>query len=198
MASLYFNYSTMNAGKSSSLLQAAHNYEERGMRVLLLKPAIDTRDTNKISSRVGLSRLCTLVGVNEDMLKIVLDNEVASLGCILIDEAQFLSAEQVKQLARIVDGFKIPVMCYGLRTDFMGNLFEGSKALFELADKIQEHKTICHCGSKATMVLRINENGEVLRRGQVVQAGGNESYMSVCRKHYMEGVYNGYNDHDTR
>lgn len=190
MASLYFNYSTMNAGKSSNLLQVAFNYEERGMDILVLKPLIDTRDGNKVSSRIGIERECAMIHTTTDLYKLVLDNTCnIKLSCVLIDESQFLTRKQVNELALIVDKLSIPVMCYGLRTDFMGNLFEGSRALFELADKLQEHKTICHCGSKATMVLRINEDGTPLRRGQIIQIGGNESYVSVCRKHWMLGAY---------
>lgn len=178
MASLHFHYASMNSGKSTHLLQVAHNYKERGMNVLLLKPAIDTRDGNKISSRIGIEQECILFNKTDDMRDFIKE-----VDCVLVDEAQFLTDKQVGQLAYIVDFMHIPVMCYGLSTDFRGYLFEGSKALFELANKKVEHSTICHCGKKAHMVLRVVD-GMVVKYGDQIQIGGNESYISVCRKHF--------------
>lgn len=185
MASLYFKYSTMNAGKSSLLLQSAHNYKERGMKVMLFNFAGDTRyATGTITSRIGLSSPCNTFHSDTNFLAYpgILSGE---LSCILIDEAQFLTEPQVLQLATIVDEYNIPVMCYGITTDFKSQWFEGSSALMRYADKRDELKTICHCGRKAHLVLRVGFNGKVAEDGAQLQIGGNESYVSVCRKHFF-------------
>ena len=188
MAKLHFNYSTMNAGKSTVLLQAAHNYAERGMRTLLLTAALDDRaGTGRIASRIGLSKPAETFGARDDLhARIEAALAEGPLACVLIDEAQFLSKAQVWQLARAVDGFGVPVMAFGLRTDFMGELFEGSAALLAIADELREVRTICHCGAKATMVVRLDGEGRVARGGAQVEIGGNERYVSLCRRHWRE------------
>lgn len=194
MASLYFHYSTMNAGKSTHALTTAFNYKERNMRTLLVKPAIDNREQGVIASRIGISETCCLVEPHE-MVSHLLTPQTKHLDfkidCVIVDEAQFLTAEQVYDLTTITDLYNIPVMCYGLRTDFQGKLFEGSKALFELADKLVEIKTICWCGKKATMVVRTDSDGNVIRDGEQVVIGGNECYISLCRKHFKSGQTRG-------
>lgn len=190
MAKLHFYYSTMNAGKSTSLLQSSYNYNERGMNTLLLAPAIDNRyGEKKITSRIGLKANAISFSNQEDLYQLIkkeLDKN-NNIKCILVDEAQFLVKNQVQQLAYVTDDFNVPVLAYGLRTDFMGEPFEGSKYLLALADQLVELKTICHCGRKANMVLRINEEGNVLREGAQIVIGGNDSYIAVCRKHFREG-----------
>jgi len=188
MASLIYVYAAMNSGKSSQALQVAFNYKERGMDVILLKPSIDTRDGEAISSRIGLSAPCVLTGKDDNMYGVVHDHAKEGTACVIVDEAQFLTDVQVKQLASVVDLMGLPVMCYGLRTDFQGNLFEGSKALFEHADEIRELRTICWCGKKATHVLRLDANGNAVRSGVQVQIGGNDSYVSLCRRHWRQGM----------
>lgn len=184
MAKLYFYYSAMNAGKSTVLLQSSHNYRERGMQTLLFTPAIDTRyQKGVIYSRIGLSEPALIFQSNDNLYQQVLD-QAAQYACILIDEAQFLTREQVFQLTEISDKLNIPVLSYGLRTDFKGELFEGSQYLLAWADELIEIKTICHCGRKAIMILRLNENGEVVSDGEQVFIGGNNTYVSTCRKHY--------------
>ena len=188
MAKLYFHYSTMNAGKSTLLLQAAHNYEERGMAVHLLTARLDTRaGPGRIGSRIGLSRQAATFGPTDD-----LQARVAALtprpACVFVDEAQFLTEAQVWQLARVADDLGVPVMAYGLRVDFLGELFPGSKALLALADDLREVRTICHCGRKATMVVRLDGEGRVVTGGEQVQVGGNESYLSLCRRHWREAM----------
>ncbi len=193
MAKLHFYYSAMNAGKSTSLLQSSYNYNERGMGTLLLSPAIDKRyGEKKISSRIGLQANSTTFDNNDDLYQLI---EMAlardgNIKCILVDEAQFLAKEQVKQLAKITDDLSTPVLAYGLRTDFMGEPFEGSKYLLALADQLIELKTICHCGRKATMNLRTDGNGNVLREGEQIVIGGNECYIAVCRRHFRAGKVN--------
>lgn len=189
MAKLHFYYSAMNAGKTTTLLQSNYNYQERGMNTLLFIPSIDTRHAlGIISSRIGLQNEAHAFEKNFDFFNFVKDHtQKQKISCILIDEAQFLSKEQVFQLARIVDELKIPTLTYGLRSDFMGEPFEGSKYLLALAEDIIEIKTICHCGRKATMNARIDENGCVLREGEQVEIGGNDRYIALCRKHYMSG-----------
>lgn len=189
MAKLHFYYSAMNAGKTTTLLQSNYNYQERGMNTLLFIPSIDTRHAlGIISSRIGLQNEAHAFEKNFDFFNFVKDYmQKQKISCILIDEAQFLSKEQVFQLARIVDELKIPTLTYGLRSDFMGEPFEGSKYLLALAEDIIEIKTICHCGRKATMNARIDENGCVLREGEQVEIGGNDRYIALCRKHYMSG-----------
>jgi thymidine kinase len=190
MAKLYFQYSTMNAGKSTVLLQAAHNYRERGMEVFLMTAALDTRaGEGRIASRIGIESDATGFGPQDDLFAMI----EARLGqgpcaCVFLDEAQFLSQGQVWQLARAVDDLGVPVMCYGLRVDFQGKLFPGSAMLLALADEMREVRTICHCGKKATMVVRLDEAGNVLHDGAQVQIGGNESYVSLCRRHWREAM----------
>jgi thymidine kinase len=190
MASLHFYYSTMNAGKSTNLLQANYNYHERGMKTFVLKPAIDTREGKAvIKSRIGLEAECILFEPHQNLFVLITDM-IAAHGmpaCVFIDEAQFMSTEQVIELTDIVDEHQLPVMCYGLRTDFQGKLFPGSAMLFARADKLVEVRTICWCGKNAFMVLRLNENGEVVREGDQVKVGGNDSYISVCRRHFRSG-----------
>ena len=189
MAKLFFYYSSMNAGKSTTLLQSAHNYRERGLRPLLFTPQLDTRaGKGQIASRIGLTAEAHAFSPAEDLFKLTDAQE--TIDCVLVDEAQFLSRAQVYQLGEIADRLNTPVLAYGLRTDFQGNLFEGSRHLLAWADKLVEIKTICHCGSKATMVLRTDEQGTVLREGAQVEIGGNERYVSVCRKHFKEGMAN--------
>ncbi|WP_417249382.1 thymidine kinase [Celeribacter sp.] len=190
MAKLYFQYSTMNAGKSTLLLQASHNYHERGMDTYLMTAQFDNRaGEGRIGSRIGIGADADTFGEGEDLFaKIKARLSVGPVACIFIDEAQFLSHEQVWQLARAVDDLNVPIMAYGLRVDFQGHLFPGSAALLALADEMREVRTICHCGKKATMVVRTNEAGDVLTEGAQVEIGGNERYVSLCRKHWREAV----------
>lgn len=190
MASLYFTYSAMNAGKSTSLLQVAYNYEERGQHVLLLTPAIDNRaGQGVIGSRLGLQRQA-LAFTRQTDLKALLQarHSQRHIDCVLLDEAQFLTEQQVWQLSDVVDVLGIPVMCYGIRTDAFGQAFEGSAILLAIADKLVEMKTICHCGRKATMSLRVDEQGNAVKIGAQVAIGGNERYLSCCRKHWREAL----------
>ncbi len=190
MAKLYFHYSTMNAGKSTLLLQAAHNYRERGMTPYLMTAQFDDRaGQGKIGSRIGLQSDADLFSQSSDLFAMLANRLTPGpVDCAFIDEAQFLSADQVWQLARAVDDLGVPVMCYGLRVDFRGQLFPGSAALLALADEMREVRTICHCGKKATMVIRQDENGQPLVDGDQVQIGGNETYVSLCRRHWREAV----------
>lgn len=190
MAKLYFNYSTMNAGKSTVLLQASHNYRERGMETYLLTAQFDNRaGEGRIASRIGIGEPADTFGGGEDLFaKLAARLEAGPCACVFIDEAQFLSKDQVWQLARAVDDLGVPVMCYGLRVDFQGELFPGSAALLALADEMREVRTICHCGKKATMVIRQGPDGKALRDGAQVQIGGNETYVSLCRRHWREAV----------
>ncbi|OUU41235.1 MAG: thymidine kinase [Verrucomicrobia bacterium TMED56] len=190
MAKLHFYYSSMNAGKSTALLQANHNYGERGMRTLLFTAGIDDRaGFGVISSRIGIE-IQAIAFDKSDKLCTRLNEEFKNghIDCILVDEAQFLSRQQVKELASIVDQKNIPVLAYGLRTDFMGESFEGSQYLLAWADEIREIKAICHCGKKATMNARIGESGEIERAGEQIEIGGNERYVSLCRKCFSEGI----------
>ncbi|GAB3338636.1 thymidine kinase [Marilutibacter aestuarii] len=187
MAKLYFYYSAMNAGKTTTLLQSAHNYRERGMRVAILTPRLDDRaGTGRVASRIGLSSDAIAFGQDEDLQARVQADIDANgpLHCVLVDEAQFLGRSQAWQLTEVVDALGIPVLCYGLRTDFRGELFEGSQYLLAWADEISEIKTICHSGSKATMVVRVDEQGRAVREGPQVEIGGNERYVSVSRAEY--------------
>ena len=190
MAKLYFHYSTMNAGKSTLLLQASHNYYERGMQTYLLTATFDNRvGTGRIGSRIGLSADADMFTPNEDLFtKIKKRLDAGPCSCVFLDEAQFLSPQQVWQLARAVDDLSVPVMCYGLRVDFRGKLFPGSAELLALADEMREVRTICHCGKKATMVVRMDAEGRALTDGAQVQIGGNETYTSLCRKHWREAT----------
>ena len=188
MAKLYFNYSSMNAGKSTMLLQANHNYTERGMNAQLYTSELDTRFGNdEITSRIGLKKKSNIFTTKTDIYSDILNkNNKVTVDCLLIDEAQFLTKEQVAQLGMIVDKLDIPVLAFGIRTDFQGNLFEGSKYLLAWADNLKEIKTVCHCGRKATMVLRINDKGQVIEDGIQIEIGGEDKYVSVCRKHFFE------------
>lgn len=190
MAKLYFNYSTMNAGKSTSLLQASHNYRERGMQTYLITAKMDTRaGKGKIASRIGIEENSDTFSPQEDLFEKIKNKlKKEDISCIFLDEAQFLTKDQVWALARAVDDLGVPIMCYGLRVDFMGELFPGSAALLALADEMREIRTICHCGKKATMVVRLDSTGKTMTAGDQVQIGGNETYLSLCRKHYRETV----------
>ncbi|QHJ78930.1 MAG: hypothetical protein [Caudoviricetes sp.] len=191
MAKLYFHYGAMSCGKSSSLLQVKHNYEERGMKVILWAPSIDDRaGAGIVKSRIGLESKALIFNDRTNFFVDMVGIRKSRYSCVIIDEAQFLTKSHVLQLARIVDEFEIPVMCYGLRTDFRGELFEGSKALMQYADDIIEHKTICFCGSKATMTVRYID-GKATRVGEQVLIGDQE-YQPMCRKHYMEAVNKQY------
>jgi thymidine kinase len=191
MAKLYFYYSAMNAGKTTTLLQSAHNYHERGMRTLILSPHLDDRaGVGVVKSRIGLSARGHVFARDDD-LEAIARAEVANRGplhCVLVDEAQFLSKAQVWQLTEIVDRMGVPVLAYGLRTDFRGELFEGSQYLLAWADNLVEIKTICHTGRKATMVVRVDEHGRALTRGPQVEIGGNERYVSVSRAEFKKIV----------
>ncbi|MBP9752353.1 MAG: thymidine kinase [Proteobacteria bacterium] len=186
MAKLYFYYSAMNAGKTTTLLQSNYNYHERGMETLLYLPAFDDRGGfSTISSRIGLSHEATPFNQKFNFFDDVAKRKTPKLKCILIDEAQFLIKEQVLQLCKIVDQLKYPVLTYGLRSDFLGEPFEGSKYLLTFAEELIEIKTVCHCGSKATMNARLDNNGNMTRKGDQVEIGGNERYISLCRKHFF-------------
>ena len=189
MAKLYFYYSAMNAGKTTTLLQSAHNYHERGMRTLILTPRIDDRFViGVVKSRIGLAARGRLFETDDDLFLIVRDdiNRHGPLHCVLVDEAQFLHKRQVWQLTEVVDRLNIPILSYGLRTDFRGELFEGSQYLLAWADSINEIKTICHTGKKATMVVRIDENGRAVTDGPQVEIGGKERYLSVSRAEFKK------------
>ena len=190
MAKLYFHDSTMNAGKSTLLLQASHNYAERGMQTYLLTANFDNRaGTGRIGSRIGIGADADTFAASTDLFsKIKGRLNAGPCNCVLIDEAQFLTADQVWQLARAVDDLGVPIMCYGLRVDFQGKLFPGSAALLALSDEMREIRTICHCGKKATMVVRQDEHGDVLKDGAQVQVGGNETYVSLCRVHWRQAM----------
>ena len=190
MAKLYFSYAAMNAGKSTILLQASHNYRERGMNTMLLTAKLDDRVAEgRIGSRIGLESAATVFDADSDMTHLVAaEHERGKLACVMVDEAQFLTDAQVWQLAAIADEMGIPVMCYGLRTDFQGNLFPGSARLLAVADVLREIRTICHCGRKATMVVRQDGEGRVIREGAQIEIGGNERYVSLCRRHWVEAM----------
>lgn len=191
MAKLYFYYSSMNAGKSTALLQSSYNYRERGMNTLVLIPAIDTRAGKGIvQSRIGIKSDGVSFSAGDDLYSLAEKMLAeAPLHCVLVDEAQFLTRAQVYQLSEITDRLSIPVLAYGLRTDFQGELFEGSRALLAWADNLKELKTICHCGRKAIMVVRMDEHGKPVSKGSQVQIGGNEQYVSMCRVHFKETVH---------
>ncbi len=190
MAKLYFYYSAMNAGKSTVLLQSSYNYRERGMRTLVFTPACDTRaGVGRIESRIGLSGEATPLQSDDQLLDIVrAAHTTLPVACVLVDEAQFLTRIQVEQLSDVADLLRIPVLCYGLRTDFQAQLFPGSAALLALADDLIELKTICHCGRKATMNLRIAADGKAVTEGAQVEIGGNDRYVPMCRRHFKEAV----------
>ena len=190
MAKLYFNYSTMNAGKSTVLLQASHNYRERGMQTCLMTARLDDRaGEGRIASRIGIGEPADVFGPGDDLFaKLEARLAEGPVACVFIDEAQFLTRLQVWQIARAVDDLGVPVMCYGLRVDFRGELFPGSAALLALADEMREVRTICHCGKKATMVVRMGPDGKPMKDGAQVQIGGNETYVSLCRRHWREEI----------
>lgn len=183
----------MNAGKSTVLLQAAHNYVERGMKPYLLTAQFDHRAGEaRIASRIGIGQKADTFAPGEDLfIKIKNCLDTGPCACVFIDEAQFLEPDQVWQLARVVDDLRVPVMCFGLRVDFRGELFPGSATLLALSDEMREVRTICHCGKKATMVVRFDQDNNALRDGAQVQIGGNETYLSLCRKHWREAVGDG-------
>lgn len=188
MAKLYFYYSSMNAGKSTALLQSSYNYRERGMNTLVLAPALDNRyGVGSVTSRIGLESPATTFTNADDLYDIIAACvEDEPLHCVLIDEAQFLTKEQVFQLGDVTDQLDVPVLAYGLRTDFQGEPFQGSKYLLAWADNLKELKAICFCGSKATMVIRMDEDGNAVTSGSQVEIGGNDRYVSMCRKHFRE------------
>lgn len=187
MAKLYFYYSTMNAGKSTALLQASHNYGERGMRTLVYTAKLDDRAGGRVASRIGISAEARHFTPERSLFEdIRAEQSREPLACVLIDEAQFLTPHHVRELARVVDELEVPVLCYGLRTDFLGRLFEGSAQLLAWADNLIELKTVCHCGRKATMVVRVRADGRVETTGAQVEIGGNDRYISLCRKHFFE------------
>ncbi|MGF3092363.1 thymidine kinase [Cronobacter sakazakii] len=193
MAQLYFYYSAMNAGKSTALLQSSYNYQERGMRTLVYTAEIDDRfGAGKVSSRIGLSSPARLYNSHTSLFEDIRDaHQEAPVHCVLVDESQFLTRDQVYALSEVVDKLDIPVLCYGLRTDFRGELFGGSQYLLAWSDKLVELKTVCFCGRKAGMVLRLDHEGRPYNEGEQVVIGGNERYVSVCRKHYKEALEKG-------
>lgn len=188
MAKLYFYYASMNAGKSTTLLQADFNYRERGMQTMLWTAALDTRAVGKpIASRIGLENDAHLFDAGTDLWqRVSAAHAVEPIACVLIDEAQFLAPAQVWQCARLADEAGIPVLCYGLRTDFRGELFPGSAALLGIADALIELKAVCHCGRKATMNLRVDDSGAAVTEGVQTEIGGNERYVALCRRHFTE------------
>lgn len=189
MAKLYFYYSSMNAGKSTTLLQADFNYRERGMRTMLWTAKLDTRSEGMIRSRIGLEQTAHQYTATDDMwAAIAKSNEAKPLDCVLVDEAQFLSPEQVWQLAKVADQAGVPVLCYGLRTDFQGELFPGAAALLGIADALVELKAVCHCGRKSSMNLRVDESGKAVKQGEQTEIGGNDRYEALCRKHFAEAL----------
>jgi len=193
MAKLYFYFSAMNAGKTTLLLQSAHNYRERGMNTLLFTPALDDRfQVGVIKSRIGLEAAAVAFNNDDDLFESVQKElDERNVHCVLVDESQFLTRDQVFQLTEVVDRLAIPVLCFGLRTDFQGELFEGSRYLLAWADQLEELKTICHTGNKATMVVRVDHEGYALREGSQVQIGGNERYISVSRKEFKDVFFAG-------
>jgi thymidine kinase len=193
MAKLFFNYSSMNAGKTTVLLQSAHNYRERGLNPLLFTPKLDDRyGEGWIKSRIGLQARATIFKAEDDLFEITRGHlQQKNVHCVLVDEAQFLSREQVFQLTEVVDRLNIPVLCFGLRTDFQGELFEGSTHLLAWADELSEIKTICHTGRKATMVVRVDDEGYALKEGAQVEIGGNERYVSVSRGEFKKVFFGG-------
>ena len=189
MARLYFYYASMNAGKSSTLLQADFNYRERGMRTQLWTAQLDTRSEGMVRSRIGLEADAWLYRPDTDLwLGIGQAHRGQPLDCVLVDEAQFLTRDQVWQLARLADEAGIPIVCYGLRTDFQGELFPGSAALLGIADKLVELKGVCHCGRKATMNLRVDGEGRAVQAGEQTEIGGNDRYVALCRKHFVAAL----------
>jgi thymidine kinase len=191
MAKLYFYYSSMNAGKSTALLQSSYNYRERGMNTLVMAPLLDNRyGAGRVTSRIGLESEATTFAPDNDLFEIIAaQREEQPVHCVLIDEAQFLTKQQVFQLGEVTDRLNIPVLAYGLRTDFQGEPFEGSKYLLAWSDNLKELKAICHCGTKATMVIRMDADGNPVTEGSQVEIGGNDRYVSMCRKHFKENFF---------
>jgi thymidine kinase len=191
MAKMYFYYSSMNAGKSTALLQSSYNYRERGMSTLVLAPNLDDRyGPGKVTSRIGIETEAVTFKPDDDLLTVVEErHKHAQLHCVLVDEAQFLTKEQVFQLGEVTDNLNIPVLAYGLRTDFQGEPFEGSKYLLAWSDNLKELKAICDCGSKATMVVRFDESGKAITEGSQIEIGGNDRYVSMCRRHFKEKFF---------
>jgi len=191
MAKMYFYYSSMNAGKSTALLQSSYNYRERGMNTFLLAPKLDDRyGGGRVTSRIGIESDASTFAPSDDLLDVVEKrNKHSQVHCVLIDEAQFLTKDQVFQLGEVTDKLNIPVLAYGLRTDFQGEPFEGSKYLLAWSDNLKELKAICDCGSKATMVVRFDESGNAITEGSQIEIGGNDRYVSMCRKHFKEKFY---------
>lgn len=190
MAKLYFYYASMNAGKSTTLLQADFNYRERGMTTMLWTAKLDHRSGDKaIESRIGLGAAAHRYEPDTDLFEnIIAQHNQQPIDCVLVDEAQFLTQEQVWQLAKLSDGIGIPVVCYGLRTDFQGELFPGSATLLGIADKLVELKGVCHCGRKATMNLRVDAQGAAVKAGEQTEIGGNDRYVALCRRHFVEAL----------
>ena len=190
MAKLYFYYASMNAGKSTNLLQADFNYRERGMATMLFTAAIDDRyAAGTITSRIGLSAPATTFDTTTDLGRCIANRHAGGpLSCVLVDEAQFLTPAQVDQLAQVCDGIGVPVLAYGLRTDFRGQLFPGSARLLALADSLVEIKSVCVCGRKATMNLRVDDSGRALAEGRQTEIGGNDRYVALCRRHFAEAL----------
>ena len=193
MSKLYFYYSSMNAGKSTSLLQSSYNYRERGMNTLVLSPMVDDRDgRGVVASRIGLKTDAKTIDPDDDVFDLIEEHHRGTLlSCVLIDEAQFLKRAQVFQLGEVCDRLKIPVLAYGIRTDFQGEPFEGSKYLLAWADNLKELKAICHCGRKATMVIRRDATGKAVTEGAQIEIGGNDLYESTCRLHFKEAYFDG-------
>ena len=191
MAKLYFYYSSMNAGKTTSLLQSNYNYRERGMNTMVMAPLLDDRyGVGKVTSRIGLDTDAISFSTDENLFKLIQSqSQEQPLHCILIDEAQFLTRDQVFQLSEVTDKLNIPVLTYGIRTDFQGEPFEGSKYLLAWSDNLKEIKAICHCGSKATMVIRLDDAGNAVTEGSQIEIGGNDRYVSICRKHFKEEYF---------
>lgn len=191
MAKLYFYYSSMNAGKSTALLQSSYNYRERGMNTIILAPEFDDRyGVGKVTSRIGLESQANTFKTDDNLLELIGERTAEeSLHCVLVDEAQFLTKEQVFQLGEITDLLNIPVLAYGLRTDFQGEPFTGSQYLLAWADNLKELKAICFCGGKATMVVRVDSDGKAITQGSQVEIGGNDRYVSMCRKHFKENYF---------
>jgi thymidine kinase len=189
MAKLYFYYASMNAGKSSHLLQADFNYRERGMRTMLWTAALDSRSAGMVRSRIGLESAAQRFHPDTDLwAEVAAAHAATPLDCVLVDEAQFLDPKQVWQLARLADEAGVQVLCYGLRTDFQGELFPGSAVLLGIADALVELKAVCHCGRKATMNLRVDASGKAVRQGQQTEIGGNDRYVALCRKHFSQAL----------
>ncbi len=191
MAKLYFYYSAMNAGKTTTLLQSDYNYRERGMETLLFIPSVDNRKAHGvIASRIGLEASAYAFDPDFDFLSWIQEKSrhLPKLACVLVDEAQFLSKDQVAQLCQVTQAVRVPVLCYGLRTDFRGEPFEGSRYLLAWAEELVEIKTICHCGRKATMNLRVDAQGKAVKEGAVIEVGGNDRYVALCRAHFFEAT----------